>query len=1124
MLIALIAALALAAPASAALQPINRTFGELTLPRVRAGTIAVPRNHATGRVRLIVGLSEPPLAAERGPGLFGAMSSSRLNVESRSSRAYIARLEAAQLAAARAIRTAIPSARVGRSFQVVLNGLTVDLPYAKLTRLTAMPFVARLYPSVRYTMALNRSPSVIGAPAFIAATGANGAGVKIAVVDDGVDQLNAFFNPSGFAYPAGFPKGQPSFTTAKVIAARSFPGPGSGRPGRLPLDRAASFHGTHVAGIAAGRSGTSSPGGSDHPPTAGLSGVAPQAWIGNYRVFNVPSGVGHIADTPEIVAAFESAVRDGMDVINFSGGGPATEPRTDALVQTVANVVNAGVVPVISAGNDRDDFGFGTAGSPGTAPDAITVAATSNSHVFAPALSVRNPGAPAGLQQIPFEPAGGAAPSSWGTSDRSLIDVATITGTNGRPVDPRLCGLGRDPNVGRNPLPRGSLAGGLALISRGGCTFFSKAVRAVQGGAGGLVFTDNREGEANPIPLLLPVPSGMISNLDGAALRAYLAGRGGRAPIRVGPGVTEVITGRSGVITSFSSGGPTAFGHALKPDVAAPGGEILSATLRNATGGSPFASFDGTSMSAPHVAGAAALLRQRHRNWNVRQLKSALMSTAGPAWGDTGRTQEASALAEGAGLVNVLAADDPKLFTEPGSLSFGDLQAGASAVSKQLLLTLRDAGDGAGTWTVELRPQSAGAGVAIDVPPAVAISQGGIASIPVTVRADANAPGSDNVGYLILRRGAVARRVPYAAFVMRPGLAAAPARAIRRIESGTTRGRRSLAQAYRFPTAPFGHPPDYGVGSPMREDGGERVYEFRLSRRVMNFGVAVVTESAGSLIHPFLLGAKDENAVQGYVGTPVNINGLTFGYRLPVGAAGGQFALPGRYYVSVDSGRNEFTGRSQAGTWRLRSWVNDLRRPSIRVLTTRVAAGRPTIALQILDRGSGVDPFSLALSYSRVLIGAVAYDPFTGVALFPLPAEAPPVRPGRPQFAFIASDYQESKNANTYGGDVMPNTRVSTRRLRVIQGAAVTWLTPLARRCVQRSEPLLVSASATRRLGSVQFFDGKRRLRIVRRNVAGLFSTTWRTRRAKAGLHTLRAVVRAGGQRAEATRAVRVCR
>jgi minor extracellular serine protease Vpr len=1124
-LLALIAALALAAPASAALQPIDRTFGELTAPRVRPGTIAVPQDHGSGRVRVIVGLSQPPLAAEHGPGLFGALGSSRLNVENRSSQAYLARLEAAQAVAARSIRSAIPSARIGPRFQVVLNGLTVDLPYSRLAQLDRLAAVARVYPSLRYTMALNQSPSVIGAPAFTAATGGDGAGVKIAVVDDGVDHQNPFFNASGLAFPAGFPKGQRAFTTAKVIAARSFPGPGSGSRGRLPLDRQASFHGTHVAGIAAGRSGTSSPGGADHPPMAGLSGVAPQAWIGNYRVFNVPSGIGHIADTPQIVAAFEAAVRDGMDVINFSGGGPATEPRTDALVQTVANVANAGVVPVISAGNDRDDFGFGTAGSPGTAAEAITVAATSNTHVFAPALGVRDAAAPAAVQQIPFVPAGGGgAPSGWGTSDRMLIDVASLRGVNGSPVDSRLCGLGRDPNVGRNPLPRGSLAGGLALISRGRCTFFSKAVRALQAGAGGLVIADNRESEPNPIPIALPLPSGMIANLDGANLRAYLASRGGRAPIRVGPGVTEVVTSRPGVVTSFSSGGPTAFGHALKPDLSAPGGQILSATLRNITGGSPFASFDGTSMSAPHVAGAAALLKQRHGSWSVRQLKSALMSTAGPAWGNTARTQEASPLAQGAGLVNVLAADDPKIFMEPASLSYGDLQAGATPVSKQLLLTVRDAGDGAGTWSVELGPQSASPGVAIEVPSAVSIGPGGAANLAVTVRADATPVPGDNVGFLVLRRGDVTRRVPYAVFVTRPGLASAPARAIKRVQSGTTRGRRSFAQAYRFPTAPFGHAPDYGVGPTMREDGAERLFEFRLTRRVMNFGVAVETESPGALIHPFVLGAKDENAVQGYVGTPVNINGLTFGYRLPVGAAGAQFALPGRYYVSVDSGRDEFTGRRQAGTWRLRSWVNDLRRPTIRVLTTRVAAGRPTIALQVLDRGSGVDPFSLALGYNRVLVAAAAYDPSSGVALFPLPPSAPRLRAGPRQLAFIASDYQEAKNANTYGGDVMPNTRVIARRLRVIRAPTVTWLTPLARRCVERSEQLLVSASATRRLRSVQFFDGNRRLRIVRRNVAGLFTTRWQTRRAKPGPHRLRAVVRAGGQRAEATQLVRVCR
>jgi minor extracellular serine protease Vpr len=1123
-LLAPIAALALTASASAALQPINRTFGDRSVPRVRpVNTLAMPRAHRSGRVRVIVALRPPPLAAARGPGLYGSLSSTRLNVSSASSRAYLARIQSAQQTAMRAIRTAVPSAQIGRRFQVVFNGITVELPYTRLARLNTLPNVAQVYPSLRYTMALNKSPSIINAPAFTAATGSTGAGVKIGIVDDGVDWQNPFFNPAGYAYPPGFPKGQRAYTSPKVIVARSYPGFGAGPRGRLPLDRLASFHGTHVAGIAAGNSGTSSPGGRDHPPTAGLSGVAPRAWIGNYRVFTVPTPIGHTADTPEIVAAFEAAVRDGMDVINFSGGGPATEPRTDAMIRTVANVANAGVVPVISAGNDRDDFGFGTAGSPGTAPDAITVAATSNTHVFAPALSVRDAGAPASLQQIPFQPTG-SVPSGWGTSDRPLVDVGAMTGSNGRPVDSRLCATGRDPNAATSPLGRGSLAGAIALVGRGHCTLFTKSARAFLAGASGLILIDNRQGEATGIPLQLLQPSGMISNLDGANLRGYLAAHGGRAQIRVGPALTELVTGRSGIITYFSSGGPTPFGHLLKPDVSAPGSEILSATLRQFSGGSPFASIAGTSMAAPHVAGAVALLRQRHRDWNVRQIKSALMSTAGPAWGDTGRTQEASALLEGAGLVNVLAADDPRLFTQPASLSFGDLQAGASPVSKQLLLSLRDAGGGAGTWTVELRAQSGSAGAAIDVPGSVTIGPGGGADIPITVRADASAVTGDNVGYLLLRQGAVARRVPYAFFVERPALRNLTPRPLRRIQTGSTRARSSVAGIYRFPTAPFGHPPDYGVASPMLENGRERLFEVRLKRRVSNFGVAVVTQSPGSLIDPFVLGDKDENSVQGYAGTPVNINGLTIGFKLPIGAAGAQFALPGRYYVSVDSGRDQFTGRRLAGSWRLRFWVNDVRKPTIRVLTQKVTAGRPTIALQILDRGSGVDPLSLALAYNQVAVGAIAYDPFTGLALFPLPDTAPRLAAGRPPFIFLASDYQESKNASGYGGEAMPNTRLMTRRLRVVRGPTITWLTPLAGRCVGSTTQLAVSAGATKKIGAVRFFDGKRQLRVLRRGVAGLYITSWRTRRAKQGRHQLRAVLQAGAQRAVATRVVRVCR
>src|SRR3712207_6729732 len=119
-------------------------------------------------------------------------------------------------------------------------------------------------------------------------------------------------------------------------------------------------------------------------------------------LFRSPSPIGHIANSPEIIAAFEAAVADGMDVINFSGGGPTTDPVNDPLIEAVANVVAAGVVPVISAGNDRDEFGMGTAGSPGTAPEAVTVAAVSNRHVFAPGLSVVAEGAPAHLRMLPI--------------------------------------------------------------------------------------------------------------------------------------------------------------------------------------------------------------------------------------------------------------------------------------------------------------------------------------------------------------------------------------------------------------------------------------------------------------------------------------------------------------------------------------------------------------------------------------------------------------------------------------------------------------------------------------------------------------------------------------------------
>ena len=293
-----------------------------------------------------------------------------------------------------------------------------------------------------------------------------------------------------------------------MIVARSFVGAGADNRTRLAVDPQASFHGTHVAGIAAGNAGTTAPAGADHPLTTGLSGVAPRAYLGNYRVFNVPTPVGHVGNTPEIVAAFESAVRDGMDVINFSGGGPQTDPRSDALIEAV-RTWRRGRRPVISAGNDRDDYGVGSAGSPGTAPDAISVAALSNSHVFAPALSVTAPGTPEPLTRIPFmRTAGPTTPAAWASSDQQLVDVGSILGTNGAAGATRPLRPAGNLDGGPSPLPAGSLNGAIALVSRGICTFALKSARVKAAGGVGIVVVDNRPGEANAIPIPLDVPAG----------------------------------------------------------------------------------------------------------------------------------------------------------------------------------------------------------------------------------------------------------------------------------------------------------------------------------------------------------------------------------------------------------------------------------------------------------------------------------------------------------------------------------------------------------------------------------------------------------------------------------------
>ena len=956
-------------------------------------------------------------------------------------------------------------------------------------------------------------------------TGARGEGIKIGIVDDGVDPTNPFFNPNSFSYPAGFPKGLTTWTSPKVIAARVFPGPTSGNGGRLAVDPSASFHGTHVAGIAAGNAGTCSPGGADHPPVCGLSGVAPRAYLGNYRVFTVPTPVGFVANTPEIVAAFESAVRDGMDVINFSGGGAATEPANDALHDAVRNVAAAGVVPVIAAGNDRDSLGLGTVGSPGSAPDAITVAAVSNTHVFDPTLSIRADGAPAAVEGIPIASAGGEPfPAAFARESRLLVDVGTLTTQGGAAVDRRLCGPGDDPNnEAKSPLAPGSLRGAVALVTRGHCTFSSKAIRAASAGAAAIVIVDNRTGEADPIPIRLQIPAGKVSDLDGAQLRAYVDAHGGAAPVTVGSTIEQVETGRSGIVTDFSSAGLTSFDDLLKPDVAAPGGQILSSTLPSFTGGSPFAVFDGTSMAAPQVTGAAALLLQLHGTWSPQQVKSALVSTGGPAWADTARTREAPVILEGGGLINAERADDPEIFTDPASLSFQKLDVTRSAAERALLVQVADAGRGAGTWTVGLVSQTATAGAALDLPPLVTVPPGGDGELVATARAGKGAAPGWNYGFIVLGRGDVTRRIPYAFDVSRPALADVDAKPLKTFVLGTTADGPNRVSLYCCPSAPFGPPPDY-VGAPMDESGTETLYVTSVDKPLVNIGVSVVAASANSLVDPWFLGSKDERDIQGYAGTPVNQNDLMLDFGIDIGAAGAAFPRQKQYYVAVDSRSDPFTDAPLPGRYRLRSWQNDLKPPVARILTIRVGAGRPTIVARILDAKSGVDPFSLTIAYRSSLVGAAAYDADSGLAVFPLPADAPPIPAGKTRLVLTASDFQEAKNLETIGNDLMPNTAFKTVTLHAVAGPAVTWLVPRANQCIGKTAALDVVAGSNKRVTSVRFFADGRRVAVSRRGTDGLFSATWRNGKAAKGRHVLIAVATdAAGRQLSATRPVRIC-
>ena len=774
---------------------------------------AVPRQPAPsgGLVEVVVTLDAPPLArVARKNGLRTLASVS-----------YEHELSATQRLLEHRIREEITDAVIQRRYSVVVDGLAVTLHESELAQLEHTDGVAHVYPSVAYHELGSASPGFIGAPALWGRRLATaGRGIKIGIIDDGVDRRHPYFNPRGYKMPRGFPKGQKGFTSAKVIVARTFaPKSPKWRYARRPFDPLYSEHATHVAGIAAGNYRTRARG-------RRISGVAPKAYLGNYKVLTIPTpGFGLNGNSPEIVAAIEAAVRDGMDVINLSLGEAEIDPRRDIVAAALDGAAAAGVVPVVAAGNDYSDLGAGSITSPGTSDRAITVAAESES----------------------------------------------------------------------------------------------------------------------------------------------------------GP-----------TMASFSSGGPTPLSTRLKPDVTAPGLSVLSSVPRRE---GLWAYFSGTSMAAPHVAGAAALLRQRHRRWTVEQIKSALVQTGEPVFVGPPKA-EADTTRQGGGTVALRRANSPLLFASPTGLSFGFVAPGTSAVRQ---VALADAGGGAGAWTVAVSPLKPAGDTSVTAAPTTTVP----GSLVVTATAVPNAPQVDHAGFITLQRGADRRRIPYWFRIAAASLAAAQVTPLTRTGtySGDTRGHPALVNSYRYPEDPR------ELGVPRFLLGPEQVFRVSLTKGASNFGVAVTGGS--SQVEPRVVRAGNENELLGEIALPYNANPYLRGFRTPSRIAGAALPGPGDYDIVFDS-----TTEAGAGPFSFRFWIGDTTPPKLRLISTSGGV----IRVSARDAGSGVNPGLIRLFVDGRLRTA-RYDAARGLVTSAIGR----LRRGRHTLRVIVSDHQESKNMENVRR-ILPNT------------------------------------------------------------------------------------------------------
>lgn len=643
----------------------------------------------------IVELAGPP-AVTVSPAKSPRLAASRSNVR----------------AAQASVRVALAAADVDvvTSTDTVMNALIVRSGDPEQLRRT--PGVARVYPVRLYKMTLDRARVLHKLPEAAALLGGEenaGAGTRIAIIDSGIDISHPAFTDAGFSMPDGFPRVNKDtdipFTNSKVIVARNY----DTRVSSTAADRKG--HGTAVAMIAAGNLNAG--------PKATISGIAPGAWLGSYKVF--PDNQEG-APTSNILKAIDDAVADGMDVINLSlGAFPAERLDSDPLAIAVENAARAGVIVVVAAGNDGP--GLNSISSPATAPSAITVGSSFNDRVF--------------------------ASSAWLDGLDPFLAVPGDASRGGEPVRGQITFIGAlDPTgLACSELPAGSLSGKVALILRGTCLFEEKINIAQRAGAiAAVIYTHADQPNAEIMATgSARLPAVMISNQDGLKARERLQSGDAGIVIDFSENAVHVDSER---LAGFTSKGPSV-DSSIKPDLVAIGTSVYTAR----PGG--YSTVQGTSFSAPIVAGAAAMIKAFRPGLSIDQYKS-LLTNSTPAFlikGETVPLQQT-----GSGLLDVGSTVRSTLTANPSALSFG---AGGSTIDKTRVFVLKNVGTVADTFSISASALPDGA-VSFVSPDVIELSPG--ASAEVSVRFSGfDLPPHSYQGFLSIRgtQTEVTTRLPY---------------------------------------------------------------------------------------------------------------------------------------------------------------------------------------------------------------------------------------------------------------------------------------------------------------------------------------------------------------------------